>query len=98
MRRPRRADRVHGRHGSSASRSHEGSAARSHAKATGDARAYRGRKPSYSQKAVRGRRALLGQAKGIGDVARITGLTRQTVYRIKDDVASVEAALATWGI
>jgi hypothetical protein len=26
------------------------------------------------------------------------GLTRQTVYRIKDDPAGAEAALATWGM
>ena len=69
-----------------------------HAKANRDARAYRGRKPSYSRKQFEDARALLGQAKGIGDVSRITGLTRQTVYRIKDDPASAEAALATWGI
>jgi DNA invertase Pin-like site-specific DNA recombinase len=67
-----------------------------HAKANGDARAYRGRKPSYSRKQFEDARALLGQAKGVGDVARITGLTRQTVYRIKDDPASAEAALALW--
>ena len=69
-----------------------------HAKANRDARAYRGRKPSYSRKQFEDARALLGQAKGIGDVSRITGLTRQTVYRIKDDPASAEAALATWGM
>jgi hypothetical protein len=28
---------------------------------------------------------------------RATGLTRQTIYRIKDDPAGAEAALATWG-
>jgi hypothetical protein len=27
-----------------------------------------------------------------------TGLTRQTVYRIKDDPVGDEAALATWGM
>jgi putative DNA-invertase from lambdoid prophage Rac len=67
-----------------------------HAKANGDARAYRGRKPSYSRKQFENVRALLGQAKGVGDVARIRGLTRQTVYRIKDDPTSAEAALVTW--
>jgi DNA invertase Pin-like site-specific DNA recombinase len=69
-----------------------------HAKANGDARAYRGRKPSYSRRQFEDAQALLGQAKGVGEIARITGLTRQTVYRIKDDPASAEAALATWGI
>ena len=69
-----------------------------HAKANGDGRAYRGRKPSYSRKQFEDARTLLGKSNGVGDVARITGLTRQTVYRIKDDPASAEAALATWGI
>jgi putative DNA-invertase from lambdoid prophage Rac len=67
-----------------------------HAKANGDARGYKGRKPSYSRKQFEDACALLGQAKGVGDIARITGLTRQTVYRIKDDAASAEAALVTW--
>jgi putative DNA-invertase from lambdoid prophage Rac len=69
-----------------------------HAKANGDARAYRGRKPSYSRKQFEDACALLGKSNGVGDIARITGLTRQTVYRIKDDPASAEAALATWDI
>jgi putative DNA-invertase from lambdoid prophage Rac len=69
-----------------------------HAKSNGDARAYKGRKPSYSRKQFEDARALLGKSNGVGDVARITGLTRQTVYRIKDDPVSAEAALATWGI
>jgi putative DNA-invertase from lambdoid prophage Rac len=41
-------------------------------------------------------RALLAQeAVGIARVAKETGLTRQTVYRIKDDPAGSEAA---WGL
>jgi putative DNA-invertase from lambdoid prophage Rac len=31
-------------------------------------------------------------------VAQHTGLTRQTVYRIKDDPGSAAAALAAWGL
>jgi putative DNA-invertase from lambdoid prophage Rac len=69
-----------------------------HAKANGDVCAYRGRKPSYTRQQFENARALLGKPTGVGDVARITGLTRQTVYRIKDDPVSAEAALATWGI
>jgi putative DNA-invertase from lambdoid prophage Rac len=41
---------------------------------------------------------MLGKSASVGEVARITGLTRQTVYRIKDDPVGAEAALATWGI
>jgi predicted DNA-binding transcriptional regulator AlpA len=29
---------------------------------------------------------MLGKSVSVGEVARITGLTRQTVYRIKDDL------------
>src|SRR5262249_35536123 len=69
-----------------------------HAKANGDARAYRGRKPSYSRKQVENAQAMLGKSSSDGEVARALGLTRQTVYRINDDPAAAEAALATWGI
>jgi len=42
---------------------------------------------------------LLGQqAVGIAHIAKETGLTRQTVYRIKDEPAGAEAALAAWGM
>jgi putative DNA-invertase from lambdoid prophage Rac len=69
-----------------------------HAKANGDARVYKGRKPSYSRKQFENAQAMLGKSASVGEVARTTGLTRQTVYRIKDDPAVAEAALATWGM
>jgi putative DNA-invertase from lambdoid prophage Rac len=69
-----------------------------HARANGDTRAYKGRKPSYSRKQFENAQAMLGKSSSVGEVARTTGLTRQTVYRIKDDPAAAEAALATWGI
>ena len=69
-----------------------------HAKANGDARTYRGRKPSYSRKQFESAQAMLGKSASVGEVARTTGLTRQTIYRIKDDAAVAEAALATWGM
>jgi hypothetical protein len=31
-------------------------------------------------------------------IAKETGLTRQTIYRIKDDPAGAEAALPAWGL
>jgi putative DNA-invertase from lambdoid prophage Rac len=62
-------------------------------------RAYLGRKPSYTRQQYERARALLAQeAVGIARVAKETGLTRQTVYRIKDDPAGAEAALAAWGL
>jgi DNA invertase Pin-like site-specific DNA recombinase len=69
-----------------------------HAKAHRDVRAYKGRKPSYTRKQFENARAMLGKSAAVGDVARTTGLTRQTVYRIKDDPAGAEAALANWSM
>ena len=69
-----------------------------HAKANAEGRTYRGRKPSYSRKQFENTQAMLGKSVHVGEVARATGLTRQTVYRIKDDPVAAEAALATWGI
>jgi DNA-binding phage protein len=42
---------------------------------------------------------MLGQqAVGVAQIARDTRLTRQTVYRIKNDLAGSEAALLAWGL
>jgi putative DNA-invertase from lambdoid prophage Rac len=69
-----------------------------HAKQHGE-RAYLGRKPSYTrQQYDRALASLSQEAVGIARVAKETGLTRQTIYRIKDDPASAEAALAVWGL
>jgi len=64
-----------------------------------DGRAYLGRKPSYTREQFHTVRAMLGrETVGIAQIAKDTGLTRQTVYRIQDDPASAEAALSTWGL
>jgi putative DNA-invertase from lambdoid prophage Rac len=69
-----------------------------HAKQHGD-RAYLGRKPSFTRAQLDQVRAMLGQgAVGIARIAKETGLTRQTVYRIKEDPATAEAALVSWGL
>jgi len=69
-----------------------------HAKQSGK-RAYLGRKPSFAPEQFAKVRAMLGQqAVGMAQIAKETGLTRQTVYRIKDDPAGAEAALAAWGM
>ena len=57
---------------------------------------YLGRKPSYSREQLVIARDMLGQNTGIAAIAKAIGLSRQTVYRIKDDPAAAEAALATW--
>ena len=69
-----------------------------HAKQS-DQRAYLGRKPSYTREQLVQVRAMLDQqAVGIAQIANEIGLTRQTVYRIKDDLAGAEAALVVWGL
>ena len=43
-------------------------------------------------------REQFDQAVGITQIARDTKLTRQTIYRIKDDPAGSGAALSAWGL
>jgi putative DNA-invertase from lambdoid prophage Rac len=69
-----------------------------HAKANGDGHTYRGRKPSYSRKQFETAQAMLGKSASVGEVAKAVGLTRQTIYRIKDNPVAAEAALATWNM
>ncbi len=64
-----------------------------------DQRAYLGRKPSFTREQFVKVRCMLGrQTAGIAEIAKETGLTRQTVYRIKDDPAAAEAALTAWDL
>lgn len=64
-----------------------------HAKANGE---YRGRKPSYTKEQLAMVRDMLGRHANPSAIAKATSLSRQTVYRVKDDPAAAEAALATW--
>jgi putative DNA-invertase from lambdoid prophage Rac len=69
-----------------------------HAKQHED-RAYLGRKPSFTRRQFDTVRDMLGQETvGVAQIAKATGLSRQTIYRINDDPAGCEAALAAWGI
>jgi putative DNA-invertase from lambdoid prophage Rac len=65
-----------------------------HAKA--DASKYRGRKPSYT--VAQGERVIeMHTAKaGVSEIAKVLGLTRQTVYRIVNDPAEALAAARAW--
>ena len=67
-----------------------------HAKAKGDASPYRGRAPSFDRARFTTVRDMLGQGSGISVIAKATGLTRQTVYRIQADPVAAEASLTTW--
>lgn len=59
---------------------------------------YLGRKPSYNRAQLEAVRNALSLETGISAIAKETGLSRQTVYRIKDDPAAAEAVLAEWGM
>ncbi len=62
------------------------------------AEAYRGRKPSFTRQQVATVIDLSGKNVNPSEIARVAGVSRQTVYRIKDDPAAAEKALATWGL
>ncbi|MBY3144867.1 recombinase family protein [Rhizobium laguerreae] len=64
----------------------------------GDADLYRGKKPSYDRKTFRQVVDMLSMDKGASEISKATGLTRQTVLRIKSNQAVAEAALAKWGL
>ncbi len=66
------------------------------ARAKGRDDAYRGRKPSYTRIQLDIVRAQLTQGASVSAIARDTGLSRQTIYRIQEDPAEAEAALARW--
>ncbi|RAI44799.1 recombinase family protein [Rhodoplanes roseus] len=57
---------------------------------------YLGRKPSYTREQFAEVRGLLGQGTEITRISKTTGLSRQTVYRIKNDPTEAEAALIVW--
>jgi putative DNA-invertase from lambdoid prophage Rac len=64
-----------------------------HAKDSG---VYRGRKPSFTRDQLRAVQDMASQGAGVSAIASATGLTRQTVYRIKDDPAGAQAIMAKW--
>ena len=66
-----------------------------HARANGDG--YRGRKPSYTREQLRAVQET-PEGTGASQIAKVTGLSRQTVYRIQGDPAGAEKALAMWGL
>lgn len=59
---------------------------------------YKGRKPTYDRNQYLAVRDLLAQDTGTSAIAKNTGLTRQTVLRIRAAPDQAEAALASWGL
>jgi putative DNA-invertase from lambdoid prophage Rac len=57
---------------------------------------YRGRKPSFTRDQLSTVCNMLDLSTGVGEIAATTGLSRQTIYRIRDDREAAEAALASW--
>jgi DNA invertase Pin-like site-specific DNA recombinase len=64
-----------------------------HARSAG---VYRGRRPTFNRTQLGVVRDMLTQGTSISTIAAQTGLTRQTIYRIKEDEAGAEAMLAKW--
>ena len=62
-----------------------------------DGERHKGRKPSFTRTQFETVQDLLGQEAGVNIIAKATGLSRQTIYRIKSDAAGSEAALINWG-
>ena len=67
-----------------------------HARARPDT--YLGRKPSYGRAGYEAVVTLLDHGKSVSIIARETGLSRQAIYRIRDDRVEAEAALARWSL
>jgi len=59
---------------------------------------YLGRKPTYTRATLEPVCDRLAQGTGIAGIAKETGLSRQAIYRIKEDRAGAEATLAAWGM
>lgn len=66
-----------------------------HAKAAG---AFKGRKPSYSREELGTVIARLANGEGVQAIAKATGLSRASIYRIQEDPAKAGAALEAWGM
>jgi len=64
-----------------------------HAKNSGT---YRGRKPTFNGDQLKAVQDMLARGDSISAVAKTTGLTRQTIYRIKADEAKASAMVAKW--
>ena len=67
-----------------------------HAKAKPDK--YRGRKPSYTRRQLEEVIGMLGKGEGTSATARATGLSRQTILRIKGNPAEAYKLMALWGM
>ncbi|MGR3463853.1 recombinase family protein [Limimaricola sp.] len=66
------------------------------AAAKADAKRYRGKKPTYDAATLTLVQEMAAKGEGNSAIAKATGLSRQTVFRIKADPAAAETALERW--
>ena len=59
---------------------------------------YRGRKPTYSREQFEQVKDMLLGSSTITAISKETGLSRQTIYRIKDNPIVSEKSLSLWGL
>lgn len=64
----------------------------------GDTDKYRGKKPSYDRKTFESVLSMIQLGQGATAIADATGLTRQTVLRIREDHRAADIALKKWGM
>lgn len=67
-----------------------------YAKANDNGTKFRGRKPTFGFDKLALVQERLSQGIGVSEIAKTTGLKRQTIYRIKNDPTHHAAALAAW--
>jgi putative DNA-invertase from lambdoid prophage Rac len=67
-----------------------------YAQANDDGTKFRGRKPTFDWETFGLVQQMLAQGLGVAEVAKITGLKRQTVYRIQKEPGRQAAALGVW--
>jgi putative DNA-invertase from lambdoid prophage Rac len=67
-----------------------------YAQANDDGTKFRGRKPSFDWNTFAAVQQMLSQGIAVAEMAKITGLTRQTIYRIQKEPGRQAAALAAW--
>lgn len=60
------------------------------------AKQHRSKKPSYDRKAYQMVLDMLPTGAGASTIAKATGLTRQTILRIKSDPTGAKTALSKW--
>jgi putative DNA-invertase from lambdoid prophage Rac len=67
-----------------------------HALANDDGTKFRGRKPSFNWATFAAVQELLSQGIAVAEIAKETGLKRQTIYRIQKEPERQATALAAW--